>query len=434
VAAILPVVQLTVELYRRLRLYCRDERPEMTKALFAFALLGVAFTSAPLAAQAAAREVNRDAIIDALNKTPLSMYIAHGPEGSCGQGCDTWIQVEGGFDAGSGERFRAFLNRAGKRKLPVYFHSTGGLIDQAQIIGNLMRQHQLAAGVGVGIPRACDEKKLNTVECIKLRFSGKEIAVSELHEAGASCASACIYALIGASKRTIGPSAILAVHTPASFMPSPTGSYSPVSIALRQQLNGHIRDYVTKMGIAKELSDITATVPYEKLRILTRDEIARLKIDTRDFAETRWTVIHQTSGNVVAAKAVEQAIEKSKYVDRQFAFACTAKKDAMWVGVSRPKPANDPDAFASFGLRIGEVSIWFTPLRARTAGQPLPTGEVETREVRETTVEKRAIRDAIAAKSIKVVENASPSIREYQLSTDNLEEAIEAVIASCITR
>src|SRR2546423_9633860 len=57
---------------------------------------------------------------------PIVFFLAKGEPDACGPGCSEWIAADGAIDRDAGKRFRALLERIGKRKLPVYFHSPGG--------------------------------------------------------------------------------------------------------------------------------------------------------------------------------------------------------------------------------------------------------------------------------------------------------------------
>ena len=70
-----------------------------------------------------------------------------------------WIAAEGQFDSGSFERLRTFLKRVPGRKLPIYFHSPGGLTDNAIAIGRLLREHEMTAGVAKTIPGCLRRQK-----------------------------------------------------------------------------------------------------------------------------------------------------------------------------------------------------------------------------------------------------------------------------------
>src|SRR5262249_25728942 len=52
---------------------------------------------------------------------PITFFIAKGEAGMCGPGCGEWIAADGTIDRAAGQRLRAFLERTGGRKLPIYF-------------------------------------------------------------------------------------------------------------------------------------------------------------------------------------------------------------------------------------------------------------------------------------------------------------------------
>jgi hypothetical protein len=54
------------------------------------------------------------------------------------------------------------------------------------------------------------------------------------------------------------------------------------------EFENELRHYVREMGIDAGLLDAASAVPYDQIRYLSRDEIARFGIDKRAFQETRW--------------------------------------------------------------------------------------------------------------------------------------------------
>jgi len=78
----------------------------------------------------------------------MTFYIVKGANGSCGRGCDSWIQAEGKIEADTPARFKAILDRVGDRNLPIYFASPGGNLERAMTMGNMLHARSIAAGVG----------------------------------------------------------------------------------------------------------------------------------------------------------------------------------------------------------------------------------------------------------------------------------------------
>ncbi len=107
----------------------------------------------------------------AIVKQAMVFYLAKGQEDACGLGCREWIAAEGQFDPAAAQRFKAFLARLGRRKLPVFFHSAGGIQGQAFEIGRLLRKREMTAGVSMTIPAGCIGGSDQT--CKTLKQSGQ---------------------------------------------------------------------------------------------------------------------------------------------------------------------------------------------------------------------------------------------------------------------
>src|SRR5258708_35189128 len=71
---------------------------------------------------------------------PMAFYVAKGAPDACGSGCDTWIAAEGHIDVGATFRFEKFLRQQKDRDLPLYLSSSGGDLDEALAMGNVLRE------------------------------------------------------------------------------------------------------------------------------------------------------------------------------------------------------------------------------------------------------------------------------------------------------
>jgi hypothetical protein len=123
--------------------------------------------AAPAAAQSggAANPSKEGKKTSAASQTLMVFYLAKGEPGSCGPACSEWIAAEGRFDEGSAQRLRAFLSRMGNRKLPILFHSSGGLATTASEIGRLLRDREMTAGVYQTIPAGSRRDKCFQRHC-----------------------------------------------------------------------------------------------------------------------------------------------------------------------------------------------------------------------------------------------------------------------------
>jgi hypothetical protein len=221
-----------------------------------------------------------------IERSPLLFYLAKGEPNACGAGCSEWIAAEGQFDSGAAERFRNFLKQLSGRTLPIYFYSPGGLTDNGLAIGRMLRERGMTAGVARTIPEGCIGKSAAT--CHALKRSGATL-VARWRGINAGCNSSCVYALIGAKVRHVPPGARVGIHT--SKVPY-IGEWERLfANAQLASFNLELHNYIHEMGINDDLYGAIQRVPFEKVHILSRNELARLRIDTSSFEETPWTVV-----------------------------------------------------------------------------------------------------------------------------------------------
>src|SRR5262249_22093057 len=87
---------------------------------------------------------------------PMVFAIALGSSpDACGAGGNEWIVADGFFDKGVDRRFFNFLDALHGRKLPIFFNSNGGFVNEALTIGRMLRERRMTAGVGTTIPESC---------------------------------------------------------------------------------------------------------------------------------------------------------------------------------------------------------------------------------------------------------------------------------------
>lgn len=232
-------------------------------------------------------QIRKEADIQArLSKEPMTFFLAQGAENACGPGCDKWIAAEGQFDKGAADRFAAFVKRLDAARLPVFLHSTGGLTDEGIALGRFLRASGIRAGVALS-KVDCAPKNL---DCKAAKAAGRPVAAT-FDSKNAVCSSACIFALLGATERSVAADVKLGVHSTAYFCFKEDGSVlQPVGkskdavecrskIAARAQ---QLTRYIADMGINGELISVMNSIPSSRIRFLTRDEIRRYGIETGD--------------------------------------------------------------------------------------------------------------------------------------------------------
>src|SRR6266568_7657272 len=151
-------------------------------------------------------------VLAKLRSEPMIFVVATGEPNACGRGCTEWIAGEGRFDEGAAQRFREFLAVLAKRDLPIFFNSDGGLVREAVQIGLILRENRMTASVARTVPEGCRLGFPLDDACRGLMQSKREHR-ARLYFGGARCASACVYAMVGASTRHLDPGATLRIHS-----------------------------------------------------------------------------------------------------------------------------------------------------------------------------------------------------------------------------
>jgi hypothetical protein len=243
------------------RLVSRFQAGRIALASVAFMLANVALAQAPAEPPQKSEK--------AAERPPIAFFVAEGEPDACGPGCSAWIAAMGPIDHRAALRLRATLDRVKDRKLPIYFFSPGGNGMAAMEIGRVLRQAGAAAGVGRTTVEECPS---NDERCQKLVQSGRPLR-AKLDFVDAVCASACVFALVGAAKRDIHPRARVGVHRAMSVgVPGPPGY---VVVDPDPHLILRIGRYLRDMGIDHGLYELMASTPNQRIRYLTPDEIER---------------------------------------------------------------------------------------------------------------------------------------------------------------
>ena len=288
----------------------------------------------------------------------IVFYLAQGEPHACGPDCSEWIAAEGAIDSGAAGRLRALLDRLGPRKLPIYFHSPGGSVDDAFEIGKLLRARKMTAGVGLTIPQGCLASGADPA-CAALKRSNRAL-VAELDTTRAGCMSACAYALFGAAVREVGAAARLGVHASRivvrvkSDRPVPANHPVLRQLVRERQQSGDVRRaaYIQTMGIDKGLLDVIQQTRNDQMHFLSRDEIARFGIDMRDVVERAWTIeldtrrdgkwwtVNRSRSGLAAVKLLYDARDRNGYRTAFVSLACV-NKDQIAVAFGRERTADD---------------------------------------------------------------------------------------------
>jgi len=303
----------------------------------------------------------------------LIIYLAKGPPNSCGAGCDHWIAVEGKVDQAAASRVSRFLHNVKDTQRPIYFHSPGGAVDQAFVIGRLLRSRKAIARVGRTIVAACGAGTQVDAACLKIKTAGGEVE-AESATSRAMCNSACGYLFLGATTREVAPDAVMAVHNSHAtlvFHGRPTqAQIAATERRIEAKLNAERTAFIAAMGISNQLDDLIKTVKFEKPHSLTRSELYRFGIDTRTMAEAEWSLQAEDRPHIRKVLSVKSRDDASfrtmewwLYCEnkdrgrllfiREFGMRATViTKVIMMAGSEKPV------SFATLPVRIGSFEAW----------------------------------------------------------------------------
>ena len=329
-----------------------------------------------------------DKILEAVKKIPpMEFFVANGGPNACGPGCASWIAAEGLIDDGAAERLRHLLDTLGSRKLPVFFYSPGGDTVESLGIGRLLRRRGLAAGVAVTVPDGCMQS--HEVEDCSRQMRQPQPPEAALLTDGAACNSACVYALLGAAKREIAPTARLGVHSGYSYLslasPEITQRRRAQTIERgRRRIARDVQGYLAEMGIDRDLFRIASETKFESLRFLTRAELFNLGIDRRDVADSGWH-FSELRGSSLGSSMLTTLVEKQNGEPtdfRQMALAVScggARPESYKVSTIAlvPDPSTDTPK-QDIRIASGATEIW---LRGDGTVRRNPNGK--TYEIRE---------------------------------------------------
>jgi hypothetical protein len=273
--------------------------------------------------------------------TPIEFYLAHGDANACGPGCSEWIAAEGKIDIGAADRFRQLLRKLGDRRPPIYLHSPGGKLTGAMELGRLIRDKKFETSVGHTVPLGCGSDKQSANSCAAQKRAGQAVE-AEISAKDYACNSGCVYALAGGAVRLVPPWIKLGIHD----MGVDSDSRVPRGVSLTEAMrlfHGRLRNYLRAMGIDDALFSASLATPFESVRFLQRDEIARFGIDRREFSESMWRFSDAPAPKIRKLFFVRTDGDQPHYVDGAIEVGCNAG-GGMYLGLARQQLASDTEA------------------------------------------------------------------------------------------
>jgi hypothetical protein len=224
----------------------------------------------------------------------MQFHVVRSAQAGCEPQCLQWIAAQGKIVPGTAGRFRKVLSQLGERKLPILIDSAGGAVEDALVIGRLIR----AAGLYVVVTRTeftpCAPAD---AACRKAKTGGEVRGMARA--SWSLCASSCAFILAAGSRRFVGQGAGVGVHQVTTtlrwFTISPRHSFG-IPVGTRKTLVSEqkigqkheytrssyekIRRYFAEMGIGQEVMPMILSTPNDKIRWLTPKELEATRLAT----------------------------------------------------------------------------------------------------------------------------------------------------------
>lgn len=198
----------------------------------------------------------------------MSYRLTEFDTGACKPSCPSVIVATGTIAGNEDEEFAWFMR-----------HSTGG-----RTVGKLVMIHSpggnMAGGMRLGLLL-----RRTGASVIVARGTGEKIS-QQTGLANGVCGSACVLVLAGGAKRIVPNGSVVAVHGAAQVQ---TEVHDPVTRSVerlqldRSEMTTMMADYYRRMGVNGKLAEISEQVPHSDMRILTPQELKRLKLVTTRF-------------------------------------------------------------------------------------------------------------------------------------------------------
>jgi hypothetical protein len=188
--------------------------------------------------------------------------VTFGDPAKCRGRCPQAIAAEGEITERTPEAFVEFVRQniqGGNLRSVVLFHSPGGRVVASMRLGVALRKLGAAAIVARVGPQA----------------SGRGGRV-----AAARCFSACVYALMGASRRVVPAPSQVGIHR--MFMMEAMRNDETGAVLNRtyatESLVSRLSEYADMMGVSNELVRTAEAINPDRIHILTQREVRRWRL------------------------------------------------------------------------------------------------------------------------------------------------------------
>ena len=263
---------------------------------------GILLAASPMSVLPTTPAASEPAELTALaaNSSTLGMgftLLTEGPAGACASACRALISASGIITADTARRFLAFVRdnlpqpsrpaQAGEAVATVVLDSDGGSVLGAIDFGRAIRRLGFSTLVG----RVVEHRPKDAAKYGELRTR-------------ADCQSMCAFVLLGGVQRQVPPDARVFVHQiwlGDRRDDAASATYSAEDLVVVQRDIGSIVQYTMEMGGDIELVELSLKVPpWEPMRVLTREELRRTRLDMSDPAAPLPLASNTSAGPVLA--------------------------------------------------------------------------------------------------------------------------------------
>ncbi len=209
-----------------------------------------------------------------VRNVPMQFSIwREGPSDACGDKCRVWVSATGAIRPETARDFEAFAKGRDLRGVTIAIESEGGSVLGALALGRAIRRLQMATTVGRTIPLVADD-----AGDPRAKLSPR-----------ADCESMCSFVILAGVKRTVPAEARVRVHQiwlGDRRDDATAATYSAEDLVLVQRDIGRLAQYTVEMGGAVDLLTVALRIPpWEPMRLLSREELRRMNLDTNETAE-----------------------------------------------------------------------------------------------------------------------------------------------------
>lgn len=221
---------------------------------------------------------------------PMRIVPVRSAEPGCEPHCREWLSAQGAITNDTLEELRRALAGLGGRKLPILIYSTGGTVEVAIAMGELIRRQ----GLDIAVARTV--------------LTQREPNLGTIDERSPLCSSACTFVLAGGVRRIIPPQSRIGVHQ-QTILETETTTVRDYQIVRRREgdrmverrelvnerketrtvkqeqatgeIDAKIARHLDAMGLDRSFLKLTVSTPADTMRYLRPEEMRATTIATQ---------------------------------------------------------------------------------------------------------------------------------------------------------